>query len=360
MAFSPNDPSQAAEAGPGQGSARPTALRRYWASFASFLERNEKILWWLHSAYALLLGILVMWLGTRNFSFLRVVIFDIAFIWISSLFLPAVAGSGYLRPRWEARVRPVVNYFNKNFYQQLLFFVLPTYVSSATYGSGNMLFVALLAASAVLSTLDIVYDRYVSVRWPLSAVFFAFNLFACINVMLPVLWSVSNYWALWISGALALAGFASILYGGSGRTGPSRWATVGMAAVALAGLIFFLRQYIPPAPLSIVRAEFGNSIRALSISEPLRALPPPGTGKIVALTAIKAPLGLYEKVRHVWYLDGKVLYSSPYYPVTGGREEGYRIWTQITWNNSVKGQSLVLDVQTRGGQLIGRARLERN
>jgi hypothetical protein len=359
LVFSPNHHLQPAAAEADRDPARPAALRRYAAAITSFLERNEKTLWWLHSTYALLLGILVMWLGSRNFSFLRVVIFDIAFIWISSLFLPAVAGSRHLSPKWQARVRLVVNYFNKNFYQQLLFFVLPMYFSSATYGSGNMLFVVLLAASAILSTMDIVYDRYVSVRWPLTAVFFAFNLFACINVMLPVLWSVSNYWALWISGALALAGFATILYGRSGWTGPSRRATVAMAALALAGLIFFLRQFIPPAPLSIGRAEFGSSIRALSISGPLETLPAPGTGKIVALTAIKAPLGLHEKVRHTWYLDGRVLYSSPYYQVTGGREEGYRIWTHITWKDSMTGRSLVLDVQTRGGQLIGRARLEK-
>jgi hypothetical protein len=348
-----------AAAEPGPGPARPASLFRFFVLIADFLERNEKVLWWIHSAYALLLGMVVMWLGARNFHFLRVVIFDIAFIWISSLFLPAIAGSTRLSPKWQARVRLIVNYFNKNFYQQLLFFVLPIYFSSATFGSGNMLFVLLLALSAVLSTMDVVYDRYLSVRWPLTALFFAFNLFACINVMLPVLWSVSNYWALWISGALALAGFATILYRWSGWTGPSQRVTVVVAAFALAVLIFFLRQFIPPAPLSIGHAEFGNGIRGLSISGPVEILPSPGSGKIFALTSIKAPLGLLEKVRHIWYLDGKLLYASPYYEVTGGRNDGYRIWTNITWKESMKGQELTLDIETRGGQLIGRTRLSR-
>ncbi len=353
-----SQPAAADAASSGESPARHSAVRRLLAPLFGFLERHEKLLWWVHSAYALLLGIFVMWLGARNFNLLRVVIFDIAFIWLSSLFLPAIAGSSRLSPKWRARVRLVVNYFNKNFYQQLLFFVLPLYYASATFGARNMYFVALLAVSAVLSTMDIVYDHYVSVKWPLAAVFFAFNLFACINVMLPVLWSVSNYWALWISGALALAGFSTILVRWSGWTHASERVALVGAAVILAGMIFFFRQFIPPAPLSLGRVEFGTSIHSLNISGPLAALPPPGSGKIAALTAIKAPLGLHEKVRHAWYLDGRLVYASPYYAVTGGREDGFRIWTQITWNFR-EGRSLAVDVETRGGQLIGRKYLKK-
>jgi hypothetical protein len=340
------------------GSPPPGQWRHKLALLAAFLRRKERLLWWFHSAYALVLGIFVMWLGSRNFGFLRVVIFDIAFIWLSSLFLPAVAGSSWLSTRWQGRVRLVINYFNKNFYQQLLFFVLPLYYSSATFGSRNMLFVGLLAVSAVLSTMDIVYDRYLSARRPLTAVFFAFNLFACINVMLPVLWRISNYWALWISGALALAGFVTILYVRRGLSGSSRIWAVLPAALTLAGMVFFLRGFIPPAPLGLARVQFGRTIRGLTIAAPLESLPS-GPGRIIALTAIKAPLGLHEKVRHVWSSNGKLLYASPFYTVTGGREGGYRIWTQITWSDANNGLPLVLDVETRGGQLIGRAKLSR-
>lgn len=334
-------------------------LRRLLRPLRSFLERHKKLLWWMHSSYALLLGVFVMWLGSRRFAYLRVIIFDIAFIWVSSLFLPTLAKSPRITEKWRARTRLVVNYFNKNFYQQLLFFVLPLYYSSATSGSRNMLFVGLLTVSAVLSTLDIVYDRYVSVRWPLTALFFAFNLFACINVMLPVLWSVSNYRALWISGVLALVGFGSILYRWSGWPRSSASLALASSAIALCVLIFYFRTFIPPAPLHLASAEFGRSIKGLVIVGPLQALPSPGSGKIVALTAIKAPLGLQEEIRHCWYLDGKLLYASAYYPVTGGRKEGYRIWTQITWKDAFGGEELLIDIETRGGQLIGRARLPR-
>ena len=325
------------------------------AALKDFIGRHRNLLWWLHSAYAFALGIFVMWLGSRRFAYLRIVVFDIAFIWITSLFLPTIANSPRLPAKWQGRVRLVINYFNKNFYQQLLFFVLPLDYASATLGSRNMLFVGLLALSAVLSTMDIVYDRYVSVRWPLTALFFAFNLFACINVMLPVLWGVSNYWALWISAILALAGFASILYQWSGRRGAGAKLALAAAAIGLSLVIYYFRSFIPPAPLRLVDAEFGRSIKGLAVMAPIDALPAPGSGKIAGLTAIKAPLGLLERVRHAWYLDGKLLYASPYYPVTGGREEGYRIWTQITWKDNFQGATLVLEGETRGGQLIGRA-----
>lgn len=324
----------------------------------SFLERHERLLWWMHSGYALLLGVFVMWLGSRKFVYLRVIVFYIAFIWVSSLFLPALGRSTRITEKWRARIRLVVNYFNKNFYQQLLFFVLPLYYSSATSGSRNMLFVGLVAVSAVLSTMDIVYDRYVSARWPLTALFFAFNLFACINVMLPVLWSVSNYWALWISGVLALAGFGSILYRWSGWPRLTLKLTLAGSAVVLGVLIFYFGPLIPPAPLRLTSAEFGRSIKGLVIVQPLEPLPS-GPGKVLALTAIRAPLGLHEQIRHCWYLDGKLLFASAYHTVTGGREEGYRFWTQITWKDAFKGKELLVDVETRGGQLIGRTRLPR-
>lgn len=325
--------------------------------WSGFVRGKQNLLWWLHSAYALLFGLVVMWLGARNFTYMRLVVFHITFIWLTSLFLPAVVNRSWLSPESQERVRLLINYFNKNFYQQLLFFIVPIYYASTTFGSRNTVFLLLLALSAVLSTLDIVYDRYVSTRWALTTLFFVFNLFVSINVLLPVLWSISNYRALWISAVLALGGFASMLYRLSGLRGTSAKLLLGGAALLLLAIIEVFAPFIPPAPLCLASAEFGRSIQSLQITTPLASIPS-GQGKIIALTAIKAPMGLEEKVRHRWYLDGRLLYVSNYYSVTGGRRDGYRIWTQITWKDTLKGRFLVVDVETQGGQLIGRARLK--
>lgn len=331
-------------------------MARVFQSARLFLRRHETTLWWLHSGYALLVGLLAMWLGARDFTWLRLVVFYIAFIWVTSLFLPSIGRHPRLSAEWRERVRLAVNYFHKNFYQQLLFFVLPLYYASTTFPSRNALFLALLALSAVLSTLDIVYDRYLSVRRPLMALFFAFNLFACINVMLPVLWSVGNYWALWASGILATAGFASVLYRGTERGGRARMLVLGAAALLFLLIVLF-RSFIPPAPLRLARVEFGRSVRNLRVVAPMACLPASFSGRVAVLTSIVAPMGLHEQVRHRWYLDGRLLYASPHYSVTGGRKEGYRIWTQVTWTAGLAGRVLTLDVETRGGQLIGRAAL---
>ena len=74
-----------------------------------------------------------------------------------------------------------------------------------------MVFVAAIAVSALLATLDIIYDRHLSLKSGLMAVFFAFNLFVCINVMLPMILSIKNSLSLRISALLALTGFASTI-----------------------------------------------------------------------------------------------------------------------------------------------------
>jgi len=332
-------------------------LRSRCRRTAHFLRGNENLLWWLHSAYALLFGLGVMWLGARNFNYIRIAVLYIAFIWLTSLFLPVLVNRAWIAPKWRERIRLITNYFNRNFYQQLLFFLLPVYYSSTTFGSRNTFFLVLLAASAVVSTLDIVYDRYLSTRWHLTALFFMFNVFAAINVMLPVLWSISNRWALWVSAILAFCGFASMVYRLSGLYGRAAKAQLAGAACFLFAIVGFFPPWIPPAPLTIVSAEFGTAVRALRVVGPLDKLPP-GPCRIALITAIKAPLGLRESVRHRWALDGDTLFVSRPMSVTGGRKQGYLLWTQIFLRKDQAGRVLTVDIETEGGQLIGRARLK--
>jgi hypothetical protein len=358
-----NSGAHAAAAKPGSDITTPPFWRRNrWSAPVTgtflFLKGKETLLWWLHSVWALLFGLGVMWLGSKNFTYLRIIVFQIGFIWLSSLLLPVVLYRSWFSPMWRERVRLVINYFNRNFYQQLLFFLLPLYYVSTTFGSRNMIFLVLLSISAVLSTLDVIYDRYLSVRWQLTALFFAFNLFASINVMLPVLWAVSHRWVLWISAILALIGFDSMLHRLSGMRGRSPKILLCAAAIVLPAIITLFAPFIPPAPLSLANVQFGKAVRSLQIVDPLAKLPAQ-PGNICVLTAIKAPLGLEEGVRHRWYVDGKLLWVSRNYSFTGGSPDGYRIWTQINWSKDQQGNVLTVDVETENGQLIGRAQLSK-
>jgi hypothetical protein len=304
------------------------------------------------------LGVGIMWLGARNYNFLRVTVLHAGFIWLSSLYLPRLVNQPWLSPRWAERLRLVVNFFNKNLYQQVLFFILPIYYGSATLSSKNVIFVVLLAISALLSTLDVVYDRHLSVRRSLTALFFAFNLFALINVMLPVLWSIGNNWATRVSAVLAAVGYATIL---QPFAESKRWrrAFAASLAVVLLVLVELARPLIPPAPLRLAAAEFGSEYQAEAKAvAPVLAEVEPGQGRrLHVLTPIKAPLGLKETVQHRWYKNGKLVWASPFIQVTGGREQGFRLWTHYLFDAIEPGSSVRVDAVTEGGQLIGRVGL---
>ncbi|MSP41476.1 MAG: DUF2914 domain-containing protein [Deltaproteobacteria bacterium] len=337
-------------------SENPTVVAK--TSLGAWFQRHKEKLWWLHSGYALLLGIAIMWLGARNHNYLRVTVLHVSFIWLSSLFLPKLLRQPWLPERWAPRLRLVVNYFNKNLYQQALFFVLPIYYASSTFGSRNFIFVVALAVSALLSTLDVVYDRHLSASRILTALFFAFNLFALVNVMLPVLLSVSNTWTARLGALLAALGLISLL---DLFPNSKRW-RYSCAALAAMVMLFFVeigRSYIPPAPLRLVSAEFGAGYERaeMRLTPPIGKIEAGRKRQVYALTAIKAPLGLRERVRHRWHKNGLLVWDSPLIEVTGGREQGFRLWTTYVFDNLEARAKLRLDVETEGGQLIGRARL---
>lgn len=337
----------------------PVKCPRWLLPIGSFLARHERLLWTVHSLWALALGIVVMWLGAHNYAWLRVTVFYIAFLWGTSLVVPALVDEPGGTTRWRGRLRLVINYFHKNFYQQLLFFLLPVYYASATPWSVNLLFVVFLAASALVSTLDVFYDRHLSVRRGLLAVFFSFNLFACINVMLPTVWSISNRIALPLSAGLAVLAFATIRYRLRDLAAFPLRLHVGIAAAAMVLLVALGRPLIPPAPLKVVRADFGTGIdrRALQVTGRLDAVPRGWGGRLYAVTAIYAPLGLQDRIAHRWYQDGRLVYASTSYALTGGRAEGFRLWTSAPVKGVRPNGRIRLDVLTETGQLVGRAEI---
>jgi hypothetical protein len=331
----------------------------FLSSALSFLHHHELLLWSLHSLWALGLGIVVMWAGAHNYAWIRITILYIAFLWGASQFVPELVDPPGQATRWRGRLRMVINYFSKNFYQQLLFFLLPIYYASATGWSLNLLFVAFLAGSALISTLDVVYDRHLSVRRGLTAIFFAFNLFACINVMLPVLWGISNRVALPFSAALAVAGFATIRYRFRDLRQFHVRVQVGLAGIALILVVALGRPIIPPAPLRVLTTEFGQGINrgTFQVTTPIDELTPGWSGRVYAVTSIYAPLGLSDRIGHRWYLDGRLVYTSPFYRVEGGRKEGFRLWTSASAKDVQHGDRLRVEVWTEAGQLVGRAQI---
>jgi hypothetical protein len=124
-------------------------------------------------------------------------------------------------------------------------------------------------------------------------------------------------------------------------------------------LVEWGRGYIPPAPLRLVDAQFGTGVRreAMQLDPVVSVIYSGRTRQLFALTAIRAPLGLTERVRHRWHKNGKLIWASPYYDVTGGREAGFRLWTRHDFDSVEADAKVRVDVETEGGQLIGRAEI---
>ncbi len=321
-----------------------------------FLKHKDKFIW-MHSIYALFFGIGVMWLGSQDFKYIRIAIWEITFIWLSSLAIPLILSHPKIPLKWKQRIRLSINYFNRNFYQQLLFFVLPIYYMSATAGSKNIFFIVLIAISAIFSTMDIVYDRYISVRGTIMSLFFAFNLFAGINAMLPILWGVRTIHAVRISAIIAFLGFVTFCFQLTHIKTTKKW-LLTMAA----GLVIFMvaelgRSFIPPAPLRVDAIDFGTSMvkNQLKIYPTINSLPvAKKKQRIYILSAIKANITLKERVRHLWYLNGEKLFTSRLFHVIGRAGNGFRVWTAYSLPPLKQDSLLMVEVQTEGGQLVGR------
>jgi hypothetical protein len=74
---------------------------------------------------------------------------------------------------------------------------------------------------------------------------------------------------------------------------------------------------------------------------------------VYGVTAIYAPLGLRDRIGHRWYQDGRLVYTSPFYTLEGGRQEGFRLWTSAPVTMVQPGTRLRVEVRTEAGQLVG-------
>jgi hypothetical protein len=72
--------------------------------------------------------------------------------------------------------------------------------------------------------------------------------------------------------------------------------------------------------------------------------------RLVCLTAVTAPRGLRDRLRHVWSHDG-VRRSQVALEVRGGRALGFRAWS---WQRNPAPGRWTCTVETETGQLLGR------
>ena len=215
----------------------------------------------------------------------------------------------------------------------------------------------MLAVSAVLSTLDLVYDRVLSARRVLAAWFFAFNAFAVVSVALPVTVGLSARQSARAGALAAVAGFVTLAWRRWRLGQRQAWAGVAAGAMLVFLAAEFARPLVPPAPLRLTSTVFGSGLdrATLRVSQPLTSLPRGGAGRVYAVTALRAPLGLRDRVELRWYRDSVLASVSDAHAVSAAGARASASGAPSTWPGRPAPTALRLDVVTDGGQLVGRA-----
>lgn len=266
----------------------------------------------------------------------------------------------WLDARFHMRLpQPVVRYITQLIHQESFFFVLPFFFFATVWNSGQAVFMAALCLAALISVVDPVYYKWLAPRrW----VFLGYHMLALFTVLLtalPIILQVPTSetyrYALAAAVVLSLPSFMAIL------RRRVRWRGLALVGLLLALGIggWYGRLWVPPATLRLTEVALsleldragrspGQSVSELTEAQ-LRG------GGVYAYTAINAPLGLEEKVFHVWRYDGRVV-DRIALEIRGGREAGYRAWSvKQNFPEDATGRWQV-QVVTDAGQMVGSMR----
>jgi hypothetical protein len=291
-------------------------------------KRHGRALWIIHSVWSLAAGVAVIVLARERYGFIPWVIGFLALTWLTTLLFSRSADTARPTGRKERFRIELTSYVTRVLYQETLFFLIPFYAYSTVVPSWNMLFVGLLGLMAVLSCLDLVFDRWIRKSPVLGLVFFASVAFATLNLLLPMLLRMTSATAASLAGIVAVASGVPLALRSrpSGLAGGLRLAAAGAVLLAVA---VWLQPLVPAVPLRLTMAHFGADFdsREIEVIDPLGDVGNLGrmSGKVVVLARIFAPSSLPSRVVIEWTLDDEPIRTSREVEITA-HEDGFRIW----------------------------------
>ena len=250
----------------------------------------------------------------------------------------------------------VMHYLTQLVHQESLFFTLPFFLAVTTWDHGQSVFTILLMACALVSVIDPIYYQKLAKRRELFLMFHAFALFAMLVVALPIILQLTTTeslaWALMISLVLSLPSLAQVFQ-------YQRWwrlPVLVLLLAALAGTLWQVRSWIPPAALRLIEINLSQQVDREALSHG-RSIEHISTSQLqqtglYAWTAVNAPRGLRDNIHHVWLHNGKEI-DRITLNIEGGREQGYRAYSyKNKFPEQVVGKWQIR-VVTDSGQLIG-------
>ncbi|HET8807242.1 MAG TPA: DUF5924 family protein [Methylophaga sp.] len=250
----------------------------------------------------------------------------------------------------------VMHYLTQLVHQESLFFTLPFFLAVTTWDHGQSIFTIILMACALVSVIDPIYYQKLAKRRELFLIFHSFALFAMLVVALPIILQLTTTeslaWALLISLVLSLPSLAQVFQ-------YHRWwrlPVLILLLTALAGTLWQVRSWIPPAALQLIEISLSQTVdrEALSHGKSIERISEnqlKQTG-LYAWTAVNAPRGLRDNIHHIWLQNGEEI-DRITLKIEGGREEGYRAYS---YKNNFPENAVgrwQIRVVTDSGQLIG-------
>ena len=343
----------------------PASPLGFSARVAGFWRQHRTLFWTLHSAWALATGVFVIWLAREHYGFVPWVVLFLGLTWLSTLYFGRRASTAQrdfdlagVTPAAPGMAEGAASYVTRMMYQETLFFLLPFYAYSTVLGEPSMAFLALLGVLAVLSCIDLLFDRWLRSNLIVRLVFFALVTFAAVNLLIPVLLPVDPTAGTRIAAGIAL--LAAMPLGLQGAR-PSRQgkALLGGAAAAFLAVTLAFPQFVPPVPLRLQSATFASRIEretlalgaALGDAAPARKLP----DGLFALFEVFAPTTVPTQVTLRWELDGAVLREGRPIDITA-HELGFRIWD--AWRpqaDAIAPGRYRVVMETRGRRVFGEA-----
>lgn len=300
----------------------------------------------LQPLFALVMSLLCIFLLKRGFEYvpLAIVFALFAFFYITFRLYLSKSMKGVLTKLWDAALIFVLN--------NMLLFVLPFYFESMTFPSRNMLFAPVIVGLTVIVNWYYVYQRWIAKHPLRSSLFYALTFFCVLNFLLPILFGMRNIWSLLISGGIAAVAVILFVYPNIDLMRNRNNTLVFLLGICIFfAMLWTGRSFIPPSPLKLTGATACREIADFKPNDSFRSAKADAMQEVYFYTSIFAPRGLTEGIDHVWYHNGKKLFTVPLSEIRGGRKEGFGTWSRHVILEGPGRYSV--EVWTAGGQLLG-------
>ncbi|MDH5674270.1 MAG: DUF2914 domain-containing protein [Myxococcales bacterium] len=235
--------------------------------------------------------------------------------------------------------------------QLTLFFALPFYFQAATLDLGHAIFLIGLIVLSAASLWDPLTEWLL--RRPLLAPILPLSgTFAALTAVLPG-FGLSTRLSLWLAAIAAALGMPLMAAAAASRGRRRRTMLLAVLASSLLPLSLYLgaTRLVPAAPLTLVRVEIGTERSGKWVAQNIREFY--GTPeRLICATAIASPLGLKDRLFHVWRKDGE-LRARIELEIVGGRKQGYRTQSRLTRFSGNATGLYSCTVETLTGQVLG-------